>query len=278
VLKRILALIVGVSFIAGCSGGGGGSSDAGTSGGSSSSSSSGSEAVNSSCAPEHAGNVKWTYSNCGPLVNGQIAYIDQATAGDNGELLGARAVDKGRVTYTFTNLDWSMLPWPTDDIMFMIFMGNGNDPNFTILNNEANWHILGNRFAANGRIETRIVTQRFDGVCIPETVRYCEKKWLDYDMPKYSATSTYKWDCAWDTTASSGLNNWGTGVGDGLVKCDLYNADDANNPVLIESYMVPTSGSYPSLNYFMAGGNSSERFHKTNMPVTLTNFRFSIIE
>lgn len=279
VIKNLFFLLITTALAASCGGGSSGSSSSSSSSGSSSTSTDTTTPVNSSCAPAHEGNVVWTYSECGPLVDGETVNINQGTLDDSGVQLGSRKVNKGRVTFTFTKLDWSMIPWPTDDIVFMAFMALGQDlSNGYGLNNEVNWHILGNRFAEDGDIETRLVTQRFDGVCIPESIRYCEKKFNNFDAPKYDLTQSYKWDCAWDTTVNSGMNDWGQSGGDGLVSCALYNVTDANSPVLIETYRVPTSGSYEGLNGFTAGGNTSSSFFKPNMATTTTNFRFSIIE
>lgn len=216
----------------------------------------------------------WTLSNCGPLANGETVKILQDTLDDYGRMLGITTMNKGRVTYTMTNLDWSMYPWPTDDIVFMAFMGYG------VNGSEVNWHILGNRYSGDGQIETRIVSQRFDGVCIPYSIQYCEKRTYAMDNPKFDSSKSYKWDCSWDTSADSMLGEYSgtTGTGDGLVSCSITDVTDTANPVYITTLTVPTSGPLPTLRFFIAGGNSSGEFRKTNMPVTMTNFRFSVME
>lgn len=222
------------------------------------------------CAPVHEGDVAWTLTNCGPLTDGGTVSVYPATLSDDGVAMGSRNVSKGRVTYTLTGIDWSMYPWPTDDIVFAILMGKGTN------GSEVNWHLLGNRYSEAGDIEARLVTQRFDGVCIPTAVTYCEKKDWSMDKPKFEAARSYKIDCAWDSSSSSGRE--AAGVADGKVYCDFTDVTDPANPVFIHNLTVPTSGDYPTLNYFEAGGNTSQRFQKTNVPATMSNFRLSIFE
>lgn len=265
---RALVCLSILFAVTGCSGGGGGNPSADATAQTAAPTP---EPTPAPCVAAHEGNVAWTVTECGPLADGRVVTIQQNTLSDDGVAMGTRGVSKGRVTYTLTGIGWEMYPWPTDDIVFMILMGKGADNA-----SEVNWHLLGNRYSATGDIEARLVTQRFDGVCIPEAIRYCEKKDWSMDQPKFEATRSYRIDCAWDSSASSGRE--AAGVADGKVYCDFTDVTDPANPTFIRNLTVPTSGGYPYLNYFEAGGNSSQRFQKTNVAATMTNFRFSIFE
>ncbi|MDH5756936.1 MAG: hypothetical protein OEZ55_09740 [Nitrospinota bacterium] len=241
-------------------------------------SSSGSSGAGSSCVSIPDGQVAWTVEICGPLTNGQTVDINQATQGqkaDGGaEALGERAVNKGRVTWTVTNMDWSDFPWPLaegNDVVVSVFMAYGK------YFREANWHILGNRFAYDSKIETRLVNQRFDLTCIGGDPQDCEWKYTAFDLPKYLRASTYKFDCSWDTTVPSMLYGRGADLIDGLVECKILDVSGGGEN-LIETYRVPTSGPYNSLKYFTVGGNTSgqEGHPGANLPTTLTNVRFTI--
>jgi hypothetical protein len=219
---------------------------------------------------------------CGPLKNGAIVDIRQSTIGDilsggglKKEALGKRSVNKGRVTFTLTNMDWNDFPWPTNDIAVTFFMAESAD------NQETNWHVLGNRFEETGRVQTKMVSQRFDGICVPDTrLIFCEKKWTDYDMPMYDYSRVYKFDCSWNTITSSMIAKFGGGDGvvDGLAKCDIIDVTDPKAPSPIATYMVPTSGPYHHLNWFAAGGASGSLVEKPNLPTTLTDFRFTLFQ
>ncbi len=268
-LKKILLPFCVTITLFACSGGGGGATVADEA--TAESSAATPEPTPAPCVDPHEGDVAWTLTNCGPLVNGGVVTIDQSTSGDDGVVLGDRDVSKGRVTYTLTGIGWEMYPWPTDDIVFMILMGKGADGA-----SEVNWHLLGNRYSETGDIEARLVTQRFDGVCIPTAITYCEKKDWSMDKPKFEATRSYRFDCAWDSSASSGRE--AAGIVDGKAYCDIFDVTDSTGGLFVRNLTVPTSGGYPHLNYFEAGGNTSQRFVKTNVAATMTNFRFSIFE
>jgi len=231
------------------------------------------------CVQRPEGNIKWTFEECGPIYDGDTVLIETPTMGSapsggkfNPQPLGDRTLNKGRVTFTITNLDYSDLPWPTNDIVLVVFMGKGEN------GGEVNWHILGNRFASDGNVETRLVSQRFDGVCVPEEIRKCEKKHHDYDMPAYHRDRSFKFDCSWDTTAASLLYDQGPNIRDGLITCRIFNVTDPAKEILVQTYRTPTSGPYPTLNYFVAGGNASNGFRMKNTPTTLTNFRFTLFQ
>ena len=230
----------------------------------------------SSCVSLPDGQIAWTLEVCGPLTNGQTVDIRSGTVGKkaNGgdEALGDRAVNKGRVTWTVTNMDYRDFPWPTSDVVVVVFMGYGN------YFREANWHILGNRLSFDRRIETRLVNQRADTICIGGNPNSCEKASKDQDKPLYLGTSTYKFDCSWDTTVPSLLYGQGADVVDGLVECRIFDVTGGGES-LIQTYQVPTSGPFNSLNYFSVGGNTSSRVGRdADIPTTLTNVRFTLFE
>lgn len=220
--------------------------------------------------------VAWTKTICGPTLKGEVLYIGADSQSDSGQVFGAtRDINRGRVTWEFTNLDYTDIEWPTNDMMFMILMMGHSGT-------EVNWHILGNRFGETGPIETRLVTQRFDGICIPEHIQFCEKKMQERDNPYiYEGSKRYKWDCFWNTRVESyhAEFGWYPGLKDGLIYCDLY--DITTTTTRLNTYYTSTSGPYDKINYFRAGGNtismwrSDDRF---GVPMIIENFRFSIME
>ncbi|MDH5639524.1 MAG: hypothetical protein OEZ04_13645, partial [Nitrospinota bacterium] len=227
-----------------------------------------------------SGQVAWTVEVCGPMTNGQTVDINQGTQGQKAdgatEVLGERPINKGRVTWTVTNMDWSDFPWPLaegNDVVISVFWSYGQ------YYREANWHILGNRFAFDSRLETRLVNQRFDQTCVGGNPQYCEWKDTQFDLPLYLRSSTYKYDCSWDTTASSLLYGRGPDLADGLVECLIYDVSGGGES-LIATYQVPTSGPFNSLKYFTVGGGTSEKegHPNANLPATLTNVRFTIFD
>ena len=253
ILFAALALAAG-----GCSSGGGGGAGA-------------------SCVSLPAGDIAWTMEVCGPLRGGEIVYINSGTQGqkaDGGaEALGGRSVNKGRVTWTVTNMDYTYFPWPTSDVVMAVFMGYGQ------YFREANWHILGNRLGFDSKIETRLVNQRFDLMCVGGNPSSCEKSFKDEDRPRYSGSSTYRFDCSWDTTVPSMLYGQGADVVDGLVECSIYDVTGGGEN-LIQSYVVPTSGPFNSLNYFAVGGKTSSQVGRltADIDTTLTNVRFTVFQ
>lgn len=280
-MSRFLVLLVLV-LITGCSGGGS-SAPAASSATTTTSATTTASTAPASCAPEHApitdpsGSyaVSWTKTICGPSAKGEVFYIGADTQSDSGEIFGAtRDINRGRVTWEFTNLDYTDIAWPTNDMMFMVFfMGSGDT--------EVNWHILGNRFGVEGPIETRLVTQRFDGICIPEHIPFCEKKMQDRDNPYiYEGAKRYKWDCFWNTGQESTHSEfgWYPGLKDGVVYCDLY--DITTTTTLLNTYYTSTSGTYDKINYFRAGGNTISLWRADDsfaVPMIMENFRFSIM-
>lgn len=282
-MSRFLVLLIFV-FAAGCSGGGGSSAPTPT--GTTTTTTATTTAA--ACVADHepivdaSGShaVAWTKTLCGPSAPYYTVYIDQATQDDTGKIFGTtRNINRGRVTFEFTNLNYDDLIWPNNgnDIMFIGFIALHG-----VTDNEANWHILGNRFGDTGPIETRLVTQRpFDDVCIPTWIRYCEKQWSDTENPYiYERAKKYKWDCKWNTYIDSGLgvDSYGAypGLLDGQIYCDLY--DVTTTTRLLNSYYLPTSGPYDRLNFFVAGGDAVTWFAKDGVPMIISKFRFSIME
>lgn len=301
-MSRFLVLLVFV-LITGCSGGGGSSAPA-ASGDTTTTPATPTPAKPASCAPEHAPitdtsgshSVAWTKTVCGPSQKGEVIYIGPDSASDNGETFGAtRDINRGRVTFEFTNLDYTDIEWPTNDMMFMILMMGsdkergpsdgtyiGNDGVVFPATTEVNWHILGNRFGLEGPIETRLVTQRFDGECVPETIKFCEKKMQGRDNPYiYEGAKRYKWDCFWNTGQESTHEEfgWYPGLKDGIVYCDLY--DITTTTTLLNTYYTSTSGTYDKINYFRAGGNTISLMGRPDdsfaVPMIVENLRFSIM-
>lgn len=281
-MSKYLFLIM-LAFVAGCSGGG---TSAPTPTGEPSTPTT--QSTSDSCVAEHepmvdssgAHAVTWTKTLCGPSAPYETVFINENTTDDTGQVFGlTRNINRGRVTWEFTNLDYTDLKWPNngDDIMFMGFIALHDAADY-----EANWHILGNRFGEAGPIETRLVTQRpFDTVCIPNAIRYCEKQWSDTQNPyNYERAKKYKWDCQWNTTIESGLpeGTYGaySGLIDGRIYCDLY--DVTTTTQLLNTYYMPTSGPYGRLNFFVAGGDAVTYFNKAGVPMIISNFRFSIME
>ena len=263
-LSKIMVLSLCAAALAACSGGGGGSGDGG------------STSQNYKCVPIPDGSVKWTYEECGPLSNGRAVDIRQTTMGDvpsgsgfiRDAIVNYPPLNKGRVTFTVTNMDWTDFPFPEDDIVLLLFMAENDALR------ETNWHILGSREWSDGRIWTRLIAQRFDGMCAPSHEIPCERKSSKFDMPVYERSKSYKFDCSWDSSADSGW--FGSGVGDGLVQCDILDVTDPKNETLIYSHKVPTGGPFEHLNYFCAGGGCGPLVEKINLPTKMTNFRFTL--
>ncbi|MDH4185123.1 MAG: hypothetical protein OEV92_12925 [Nitrospinota bacterium] len=237
---------------------------------------SGGSSQSSSCVPVPEGSVKWTYEQCGPLTNGKYVDIRQTTTGDvpSGSGYTKEAIskhfplNKGKMTFTISNLDWTDYPYPANDIIFVLFMAE------TETLRETNWHILGWRDALNGIIGMKLVAQRFDGMCIPYDFLPCERKSYEVDAPKFVRSKSYRFDCVWDTTADSGL--YGDGVGDGYVQCDIYDVTTASSPAWIITHVVPTGGPFEQLNYVCVGGGCGPMVVKPSVPATLSNFRMTL--
>jgi hypothetical protein len=285
-MSRFLVLLVFV-FVAGCSGSGG---SAPTPNGTTTTTTTTTTPPAATCVAAHeplvdaSGShaIAWTKTYCGPSDQWEGVYLDSSSTDDSGQVLGTtRDLNRGRVTWDFTGLDYTDLLWPTDDMMFMVLkriQSNGFS--------EWNWHILGNRYGVNGPIETRLVTQRpNDDYCIPNNIYACEKKWADRDNPfVYERAKKYQWDCFWNTTIASGIDDYGVppaGVMDGRISCDLYDITGAKKK--LNTYFTATSGPYTrrsddSTFFFAAGGNSVTYFAKHGVPMVLSNFRFSVMQ
>jgi len=267
----VLYLVLALSLVS-CSGGGGSSA----------------RKPPSKCvsAPDETATQKiaWTYEECGPLSNGQYMRFFMSQVGhvpspnsDTGfatEALGSRPVNKGHMTFKYSSLDWSEFPWPTDDVLLVSFHAQNQAKNRTM-----NWHILAVRWAVDGRVETRLVSQREEGTgCIPAEVRKCEKQEQDFDMPKYERSSVYRFDVTWDTTVPSMdlAKGGGANVIDGLVRVKIYDATNPSKEVLVQTYSVPTSGPYNMLDTVAVGGRASQTVQKAGVAATLSEFRLTI--
>ncbi|MBF0291644.1 MAG: hypothetical protein HQK86_05750, partial [Nitrospinae bacterium] len=121
-MSRFLVLLLFV-LVTACSGGGGSTAPAASS---PTTTSTTTPVTPASCAPEHApitdpsGShaVSWTKTICGPSAKGEVFYIGADTLSDSGETFGAtRDINRGRVTWEFTNLDYTDIAWPTNDMM-----------------------------------------------------------------------------------------------------------------------------------------------------------------
>jgi len=258
---------------AGCSGGGGGSS--------------GTNYVSrytTNCVTipkEKESSVAWTFEDCGPYNIGDTLHFHndwegQVPSGSSytTQAIGTMPIDKGHVTFKYKDFDWNDMNFPPKDVVVVALMVQNQDQTSLV----GDWHVLVNRFGMESNVETRIVTQRFDDICIPETIRWCEKKDQAYDKPMYDRSRTYRFDCSWDTTVPSMLYGQGSGVKDGLVQCDIYDSTEPAKETLISSYKVPTSGPYPALDTFVVGGRSGQVFKAYNMYNIMTDVRITIFK
>lgn len=287
-MSRFFVLLIFV-FVAGCSGSGG---SAPTPSGTATATTTTTTPSAATCVAAHeplvdaSGShaVAWTKTYCGPSAEREVVYIDSYSTDDSGQVFGTtRDVNRGRVTWDFTNLDYSDLAWPTNDMLFMSLKRVQADEV-----SEWNWHILGNRYGISGPIETRMVSQRpTDDYCVPEFIKYCEKKYSDSEHPYvYERAKKYQWDCYWNTSIESGVDGYGArpGLNDGRVSCDLFDITGAKTK--LTTYFMPTSGPYPrlasdSMFFFVAGGDGIAYFRPTNefgVPMIVSNFRFSILQ
>ena len=236
----------------------------------------------SNCVPieqSKEASVAWTYEQCGPFSIGDTIHFHNDQVGHvpygptyTSQAIGVTPIDKGNVTFKYTEFDWNDMNYPPKDVVVVAMMvQNSAQSSLT-----GDWHMLANRFEQTGKVQTRLVTQRFDNICIPVDIRYCEKHDEAYDAPLYSRSRTYRFDCSWDTTVPSMLNGQGSGVKDGLVQCDIYDATEPAKEALIMSYKTPTSGPYPALDTFVVGGRSGQVFKAANMYNIMTDVRITI--
>lgn len=194
----------------------------------------------------HTG-ATWTKSERGPV---SVVWVDQETTGDNGEVIGSRSINKGRLTYKITgiNLDytethrWSM--WLLSDV-------GGSGTNF--------------QFMAVTNDHTRLIMQRFNdfSACSPRGLaggRWgCEEQDIHGDLA-FDPSQTYNWDCTWDGTADSKL-----------VTCNVTTADGSFSTV----YQVGMGGEYGPLTEMGIGTFSIDGYPMVDSIVT--DFRFSVL-
>ena len=180
--------------------------------------------VSRGCGGQHqlpGREIVWSYFECGPVDN---IRVDPSTVSQTQGQLGVRGVNFGMLTFTMTNMHNNKI---SDRENFgIIFMANGND------NREANWQWMSYN-VGGGAIQSRLVMQRFDGVCTP----FCEEAYITDDLQFHDDAEEHKWNCKWDDVA-------------GTIECVITKPDDPT--FVLETHNV-TKGKYSSLRYIGVG-------------------------
>lgn len=210
--------------------------------------------VSMACIESHDsyGTVAWSYMDCSTTHS---FFINESTIGLNGEVLGTRAVNKGRVSFRMTNVDASEFTSHNTTLAMFFAYGNGT--------NNANWH-WNTYYNAGGRVQSRFKSQRADerygdGSRCPHYK--CEEKAVN-DSVQWQNNKTYLWRCGWDTTKNNNL---------GEAWCEIYE-DGSSEYIARES--VLTNGGYNSLVYFKTGGD----IYGHHISVTVSDIRFTLFE
>ena len=254
--------------MAGCSSGGGGSSS--------------SKQFTTNCVPAPAGNIAWTFEDCGPYNIGDTLHFDKTWIGEvpsgSGHAsaeVGETPIDKGHLSFKYSDFDWNDMEFPPNDQMIVALFAQ--DANETMLTSD--WHILSIRRSRDGNVITRLASQRFDDICI--TGNYtgrCKQEHELEDMPLYDRSRVYRFDCSWDSTVPSMLYGQGSDVKDGLVTCKIFDSTDSGNESLISTYQVPTFGPMTKLDTFIVGGRTGQAFNKPNMYNIMTDVRITFFK
>ena len=198
--------------------------------------------VESGCSEGHkwldGSDPYWTYVDCG---SSSSKFIDQSTVDTLGAALGSQSVEKGLITFSSTGTSNSDFGSSDTFSLFVHAQGNGGA--------EVNWHW--HSYSVGGDIESRLTTQRFDGVCSS----FCEERWISRSLQYYNTADVFDWKCDWDA---------------GGVACVV----SKNGNTVAESIVVPTKGRYYALNYIGVGTGAFKGPYPS-APFTISNFRVS---
>ncbi|MDH4184622.1 MAG: hypothetical protein OEV92_10395 [Nitrospinota bacterium] len=168
--------------------------------------------------------VAWSYSHCEPT---DTVHVDKGTVNANGEALGDRSVDKGRIMFKITGM--SNYGISAKETFGIFFNANGNG------GGEVNWQWMSYHVGGDD-IQSRIIIQRFDGTCSP---KFCEDSFITDELQFRDPSEVWAFDCLWD----------GSG---GIISCDITKASDKTT---IHGENDPR-GAYHSLRYIGVGANA----------------------
>lgn len=200
-----------------------------------------------SCVSTHEGAV-WTKSACGP---DSAVFIDQGTAGDNGEALGDRSVNKGKLSFKVSNISDSIPFGEHWNLWFLAHVANGGG--------ESNFQMM-----VVDSFETRFIQQRFDDftACSPRGLaggRWgCEEQDIHGDM-YMDPSRTFQYECQWNQND------------DYRVSCDVTATDGSFST----HYEISMGGGYSSLKEFKVGSFSIYGYGGVDCLVS--DFRFSVM-
>ncbi len=192
----------------------------------------------------HAG-AKWTKSDKGPIPG---IWLWQTSAGDNGEALGNRDVNKSRLTFKITGISSELGEAHRWIIWFKSDAGGENNFQLMVVKSD----------------QTRFIMQRFGDMtdCTPRGLfGYwgCEEQDIHGDLA-FEPGQTYLWDCYWDGT-----------VDPKRVGCDVTTIGGTFST----KYEVGMGGAYGTLTEMAVG--TFENFGYEAVSSTVTDFRFSVL-
>ncbi|MDH5511505.1 MAG: hypothetical protein OEZ32_14285 [Nitrospinota bacterium] len=231
-----LMFMAGVAMMVSCSGSGGGG---GTSSG------------GGDCGPAHTLEtffLDWEYIEC-PRTDTII--VDQQKVGTGGVVMGDREVSWGMLSVTYHELLNANIP--SDAIYGIFFKAHG------LGMDEANWHFIAHN-VENDVISTRLILQRFDGVCLP----ICEESFATYDLQFDDENEAVQFDCAWSVSEI---------VPDGKIWCTVTKMNSNQT----YEYWTVMKGLFVSLDYAGVGKKSFQGDY-AGFPGQVSDFKLTIFQ
>jgi hypothetical protein len=189
--------------------------------------------------------ARWTRSDAGPTP---AIWLNQASAGDTGEALGNRSVNKGRLTFKITGIASNLREAHRWIIWFKSNIGGESNFQLMVVTSQ----------------QTRLITQRFANFtdCRPRSLQGywgCEEQDINGALA-FQPDQTYLWDCSWDGTVSPKR-----------VGCTVTTIGGTFST----AYEIGMGGAYGSLTELAVG--SFSLFGYPEVRSTVSDFRFSIM-
>ncbi|MDH5637920.1 MAG: hypothetical protein OEZ04_05465 [Nitrospinota bacterium] len=203
------------------------------------------------CGPAHTMEtffLDWEYIEC-PKTDTII--VDQQKVGTGGAALGDREVSWGMLSVTYHGLLNANIPSNAAYGVFFKAHGLGM--------NEANWHFIAHNVEDN-IISTRLILQRFDGVCQP----FCEEMFSTYDLQFEDENEAVQFDCAWSVSEI---------IPDGKIWCTVTKMNSNQT----HEYWTVMKGLFVSLDYAGVGKKSFQGVYP-GFPAQVSDFKFTIFQ
>ena len=217
----------------------------------------------SSCGPKHAMvgyTVAWQKSQC---VQADSYYVDQSSVGDDGKILGSRDASAGMLSVKYIGVvNGDIYPAATFAVYFQAW-GNEMASNATGAQQRGPvyWEFVANRGYRN-YITSRLVTDRYDGSCLPYP--YCHDEDYHADRLQFTDSSdTAQFDCSWSLTA------YDPG---GKIWCVVTKQKSGET----HTYWVTMKGPYAALQYIGVGKSANPLPWYRNVNAQVSDFKVTV--